>query len=116
MTEPGNVLVIGGAGYVGCVLIPKLLAAGHDVVVYDLMLFGSEGLPRHPRLELVTGDIRDVEAYSSAVQGAAAVIHLACISNDPSFELDPSLSRAINYDAFEPLVEATRDAGVRRFV
>jgi nucleoside-diphosphate-sugar epimerase len=74
-----RVVVVGGAGYVGCVLLPKLLAAGYDVVVFDLMLYGTHGLPEHPRLEVVTGDIRDTDHYASVVQGADAVINLACI-------------------------------------
>jgi nucleoside-diphosphate-sugar epimerase len=111
-----KILVTGGAGYKGCVLVPKLLNHGYKVVVYDLMLFGSAGLPSHPRLEVVKGDIRDTSSYAAAVQGCDAVIHMACISNDPSFELDPRLSTTINYDCFEPMVKASRDAGVRRFV
>src|SRR5215831_3647136 len=111
-----KVLVTGGAGYKGCVLVPKLLKAGHSVVVYDLMLFGSKGLPTHPNLEVIEADIRDNERYAAAVKGCDAVIHMACISNDPSFELDPHLSRTINYDCFEPIVVASKAAGVRRFV
>jgi nucleoside-diphosphate-sugar epimerase len=111
-----KVLVTGGAGYKGCVLVPKLLNAGYEVVVYDLMLFGSAGLPSHPRLEVIAGDIRDTAAYAAAVRGCDSVIHMACISNDPSFELNPDLSRTINYDCFEPLVAASKAAGVRRFV
>jgi nucleoside-diphosphate-sugar epimerase len=111
-----TVLVTGGAGYKGCVLVPKLLAAGYAVVVYDLMLFGSAGLPRHPNLKVVLGDIRDTEKYSEAVKGSDYVIHMACISNDPSFDLDPSLSWTINYECFEPLVLASKAAGVKRFV
>ncbi len=111
-----TILVTGGAGYKGCVLVPKLLNAGYSVVVYDLMLFGQDGLPAHPRLKVVEGDIRDTESYAASVKGCDAVIHMACISNDPSFELDPSLSTTINYDCFEPMVKASRDAGVRRFV
>ena len=111
-----RVLVTGGAGYKGCVLVPKLLQKGYEVVVFDLMLFGSGGLPEDPHLEVIKGDIRDTPAYAAAVQGCDAVIHMACISNDPSFELDPRLSTTINYDCFEPMVKASRDAGVRRFV
>ncbi len=111
-----KVLVTGGAGYKGCVLVPKLLKAGYSVIVYDLMLFGDAGLPKNPNLKVIKGDIRDMEAYSTAVQGVNSVIHMACISNDPSFELDPDLSKSINYDCFEPMVQASKKAGVRRFI
>ncbi len=111
-----KVMVTGGAGYKGCVLVPKLLEAGYETVVYDLLLFGAEGLPTDPRLTLVEGDVRDTAQYAHAVQGCDAVIHMACISNDPSFELDAALSRSINYDCFEPLVTASQAAGVRRFI
>jgi nucleoside-diphosphate-sugar epimerase len=80
------------------------------------MLFGADGLPPHPHLTVVRGDIRDTASYATAVKGCDMVIHMACISNDPSFELDSALSKAINYDCFEPLVEASKRAGVRRFV
>ncbi len=111
-----KVLVTGGAGYVGCVLIPKLLDAGHSVVVYDLMLFGSEGLPKHPNLKVVTGDIRNISDFSEALKGIESVIHMACISNDPSFELDPELSKTINFECFEPMVRMAKAAGVKRFI
>lgn len=114
-----RVLVTGGAGYVGSVLVPKLLAAGHAVTVYDLFLFGDH-LPdeAHVQGELikVRADIRDESRLRQALRGQAVVIHLACISNDPSFELDPQLSRTINYDSFAPLVTAARSAGVNRFI
>jgi len=80
-----KVLVTGGAGYVGCVLVPKLLDAGFSVVVYDLMLFGSEGLPSHPELRVVKGDLRDTESFTATLDGVDRVIHHACITNDPSF-------------------------------
>jgi len=112
-----NVLVTGGAGYVGCVLVPKLLAAGWQVSVFDLMLFGDQGLPKNnPDLKVVKGDLRDTAQFAREVAGYENVIHLACISNDPSFELDPNLSRSINYDCFEPMVIAAKEAGVRRFI
>ena len=111
-----NVLITGGAGYVGCVLTPQLLAAGYAVTVYDIMYYGRRGLPLHPALTVVAGDIRDAARLAKALEGIDAVLHLACISNDPSFELDEALSRSINYDCFEGIVRAAKSAGVRRFV
>ncbi len=111
-----KVLVTGGAGYVGSVLVPRLMEAGYSVIVYDLMLFGRRGLKPHPCLEVVEGDIRDTAFFTSKLKGVDTVIHLACISNDPSFELEPELSRSINYDCFEPLVASARSANVRRFI
>jgi len=112
-----KVLVAGGAGYVGCVLVPKLLDAGYEVVVYDLMLFGSDGLPKdHADLTVIEGDLRDTATFANALKGVDSVIHLACISNDPSFELDPELSKSINYGCFEPTVKACADASVARFI
>ena len=112
----GTVLVTGGAGYVGSRLVPALLAAGYGVRVIDLYLYGDDVLQPHPRLVEIKGDIRDPAAVERALDGADAVIHLACISNDPSFELDPALGKSINYDAFRPLVRAAKKAGVKRFI
>ena len=111
-----NVLITGGAGYVGCVLTPQLLKAGYRVTVYDIMFFGSEGLPQHPELTVIEGDIRDTPKLAAAMQGIDVVLHLACISNDPSFDLDENLSKSINYDCFEPMVVTAKAAGVKRFV
>lgn len=111
-----KVLVTGGAGYVGSVLVPKLLRSGFPVRVFDSLLFSAEGLPSHPEMEMVIGDLRDKDAFRGAVEGIDTVIHLACISNDPSFELDPSLSRSINFDCFEDTVKSSKEAGVKRFV
>jgi nucleoside-diphosphate-sugar epimerase len=111
-----NVLVTGGAGYVGSVMVPQLLARGHRVTVYDILFFGRDGLADHPNLRLIEGDIRDTDALAKAFAGTDVVLHLACISNDPSFELDEDLSKTINYDCFEPMVVAAKRAGVKRFV
>ena len=118
-TKTWNVLVTGGAGYVGARLVPKLLAAGHGVTVLDLYMFGDDVLAEvkgHPRLRQVKGDLRNADIVKQALEGCTAVIHLACISNDPSFELNPNLGRSINYDAFRPLVQASKKAGVKRFI
>ena len=111
-----KVLVTGGAGYVGSVLVPRLLSKGYAVTVYDILFFGRDGLPAHPNLTVIEGDIRDTERLAKAFETTDVVLHLACISNDPSFELDENLSKTINYDCFEPMVIAARGAGVRRFV
>jgi len=111
-----RVLVTGGAGYKGCILVPKLLKKGYEVVVYDLMITYDRGLPEHPKLKVIKGDIRDNKSFRQALNGCDAVIHMACISNDPSFELDPELSKTINYECFEPMVKASKEAGVKRFI
>jgi len=114
-----TVLVTGGAGYVGAVLVPQLLANGFRVKVLDLYLFGDDVLAsvgENSSLEEIKGDIRDRELVRALVPGCDAIIHLACISNDPSFELNPELSKSINYDAFLALVAIAKGSGVRRFV
>lgn len=111
-----NILITGGAGYVGCVLTPQLLNAGYNVTVYDIMYFGRNGLPQHPNLTVIEGDIRDTNKLAAAFKDIDAVLHLACISNDPSFDLDENLSKTINFDCFEPMVAAAKKAGVRLFV
>lgn len=124
MTRPkspdlARVLVTGGAGYVGARLVPSLLADGYEVTVLDLYLYGRDvfgDLADDPRLKQVRGDLRDPRVVADALAGVDAVVHLACISNDPSFELDAALGRSINFEALPPLVEASKRAGVRRFV
>jgi nucleoside-diphosphate-sugar epimerase len=114
-----QVLVTGGAGYVGSVLVPKLLVEGYRVRVLDLYLYGDDVLDAvkdNPNLEQIKGDLRDRELLERALSGTDAVIHLACISNDPSFELDPLLGKSINYDAFVDLVEVSKRHGVKRFI
>ena len=108
-----KVLITGGAGYVGSLLTPQLLEAGYDVTVFDILYFGDHFLPKdNPRLKVVQGDIRDRAALRNVMEGIDAVISLACISNDASFELDERLSTSINLDAFEPMVVAAKSAGV----
>lgn len=119
MSQLQKVLVTGGAGYVGSVLVPKLLKAGHQVKVIDLYLYGEnvlDSVKHDPNLEQVKGDIRDRTLLEKIMPGCDAVIHLACISNDPSFELDPGLGKSINYDAFLDLVDVAKESGVKRFI
>lgn len=112
-----SVLVTGGAGYAGSLLVPQLLNSGYKVTVYDTCFFGSEFLPKaDPNFKLIEGDIRDTAKLAKAFEGIDCVVSLACISNDASFELDENLSTSINLDAFEPMVLAAKQAGVKRFV
>jgi len=114
-----KVFVTGGAGYVGSVLVPKLLNSGYHVRVLDLYIYGDNVLDAvrdHPNLEQIKGDLRNRALLEEIIPSCDAVIHLACISNDPSFELDPGLGKSINYDAFTPLVEISKNSGVERFI
>ena len=111
-----KIFITGGAGYVGAVLVPRLLNEGYEVTVFDLMIYGEQVLPEDSRLTTIKGDIRDADLLRMSIPGHDVVIHLACISNDPSFELNPTLGRSINLDAFRPLVEISRNAGIKKFV
>lgn len=109
-----RVLVTGGCGFVGSALVPALLKRGYFVTVLDAMLFGNH-LGEHDRLRVVEGDIRDLPPVIRPRQ-FDALIHLACIANDPSWALDPAWGKAVNYDALGWLVDWAKSAGVRRFI
>ena len=111
-----SAFITGGAGYVGAMLVPRLLQEGLLVTVLDLMIFGEDVLQDHPNLTVIKGDIRNQELLKSSIPGHDVVIHLACISNDPSFELNPELGKSINLDPFRPMVEISKNAGVKRFI
>jgi nucleoside-diphosphate-sugar epimerase len=111
-----KVYITGGAGYVGAILVPELLKEGYIITVLDLMMYGENVLPEHKNLTILKGDIRDIELLKRTIPGHDAVIHMACISNDPSFELNPDLGKSINLDAFEPLVKISKESGVSRFI
>ena len=111
-----KIFVTGGAGYVGSKLVPKLLDLGYEVTVIDLMIYGDHVLDNNNKLTKIKGDIRDLELLKKIIPGHDIVIHLACISNDPSFELNPSLGKSINFDAFEPLVLTCVKNKVNKFI
>lgn len=113
-----RVMITGGAGYVGSNLVPKMLATGCEVSILDLYIYGDvfSDLKSNAKLIETKGDLRNPDDVKRALAGCDAVIHLACISNDPSFDLNPDLGKSINYDCFRPLVKASKDAGVKRFI
>ena len=111
-----KIFITGGAGYVGSELVPKLISEGYEVTVFDLMIYGENVLPSSMKLTKIKGDIRDQKMLEKHIPGHDVVIHLACISNDPSFELNPSLGKSINLDAFEPLVKICVKKGVEKFI
>jgi nucleoside-diphosphate-sugar epimerase len=114
-----NVLVVGGAGFVGSVLIPKLLDRGYHVRVMDSLVYGDEGI-RHlngrPRFELVDGDLRSLESIVRCSRDADAVVHLGALVGDPACALDENLTLEINLKATRNLAEVARGIGVRRFI
>ncbi len=114
-----HVLVIGGAGYVGSVLVRKLLDRGYGVTVMDALMYGDHGirdLHGHPRFEVVEGDLRSVESVVRATLGADAVVHLGALVGDPACALDEKLTMEINLGATRTVVEVARGLAVKRLV
>lgn len=111
-----KILITGGAGYVGSQLTDYLSKKGHDITVYDLFIYGEDVFDHPENINCVKGDIRDYEKFNKTVKNHEIVIHLACISNDPSFEMNPKLGKSINLDAFEPMVKSCMQNEVRRFI
>ena len=111
-----KVFITGGAGYCGSRLAPQLLSKGYNVTVYDIMIFGYDCLPKNENLNIIKGDIRDTDFLEKSCEGHDIFVNLACISNDASFVLDENLSTSINLNAFEPMVIASKRAGIKRFI
>ena len=111
-----NIFITGGAGYVGSCLADYLVEKNYNVTVYDLFLYGENVFNNKKNLRLIQGDIRDTSLLRKSIKNQDVVIHLACISNDPSFELNPNLGKSINLDSFEPLVKISKEENVKRFI
>lgn len=111
-----NVLVLGGEGYVGSRLLPELLKTGRTVTSLDTGWYRTGQYKPDSKLRLITGDIRDRSALRHAMKNQDAVIHLSCVSNDPSFELNPELGKAINLDSFPGVIDELRSSQVKRFI
>ncbi len=108
-----RILVTGACGYKGTVLVPKLLAAGHDVVALDIMWFGNFLKP-HPRLTVIRADVRNVEGID--LGGVEAIIHLSSVANDPCGDLDPKLTWEISCLATMQLADKAVRKGIKHFV
>ncbi len=111
-----KIFITGGAGYVGCFLADYLISKGYFVTVYDLFIYGENVFENKKKINCVKGDIRDKNLLRDSIKGHDVVIHLACISNDPSFELNPKLGKSINLDAFEPIVKISKEEKIKRFI
>ncbi len=110
-----KILVTGGAGYIGAVLVPKLLARGYQVRVLDALIFGEDPIkPVKEKIELIKGDTRTVGP--EIMDGIYAVIHLAGFSTDPTSQYDPRLTDMVNHIATEHLAKLARARGIKRFI
>ena len=110
-----KIFITGGAGYVGTVLSNRLIENGYKVTVYDLLIYGNN-LKQHKNLNVIQGDLRDQNKLINSLKNHDCVIHLACISNDPSFELNPKIGKEINFDSIEPLVKISKECGISKFI
>lgn len=114
-----KILIIGGGGYIGTILTNKLLELGYHVTVYDLFIYGNflKNLKtKYPRLDIITNDIRNLEALDNSVMNNEVVYNFACISNDPSAELNLKLTRSINYDTIKPIMESCKKHKIERHI
>lgn len=111
-----KIFIVGGGGYVGAKLTELFLKKNFIVTIYDLLIYGEDKIPHNKNLKIVKGDVRDLNFLEKNIKGQDIVIHLACISNDPSFELDPNLGKSINYDCFEGLVDIAKKNYVKKFI
>ena len=116
-----NILITGGAGYVGTMLAHKLVSENKKVIIYDTFWYGDEKNLFNEvldKIKIVKADIRNPVSFEAAIKenNVDCVIHLACVSNDPSYELNPDLGKSINFDCFEDLIKISKDNGVKRFI
>ena len=116
-----NILITGGAGYVGTMLAYRLVSENKKVIIYDTFWYGQPNdlfFDIENKIKIVKADIRDLNSFEIAIKNndVDCVIHLACVSNDPSYELNPDLGKSINYDCFENLVKISKENGVKRFI
>ncbi len=117
--KDAGILVIGGAGYIGSALVPRLLEAGYRVRLMDIMVYGEDSIRAfrsHPRLEVRRQDFRQVDAVVESMQGIDTVVHLGAIVGDPACALDENLTREINLMATRMIGEVAKGLHVRKFI
>lgn len=113
------VLVVGGAGYIGSIVVRTLVKRGFHVRVLDSLVYGASAIEEvldHPRLEFIRGDCRNIQDVVGAMRGAGAVIHLAAIVGDPACDQDHKTAQEINYAATRMMIEIAKGEGVQRFI
>jgi nucleoside-diphosphate-sugar epimerase len=110
-----TILITGGGGFVGTLLVSRLIKKKYNIIIYDTFYYGNY-LPKNSKIKIIKGDIRNKKLFKKNCKNVDIVIHLACISNDPSFEIKKGLSKKINYDCFEDLVISAKQQGVKRFI
>jgi nucleoside-diphosphate-sugar epimerase len=114
-----TVLVVGGAGYIGSLLVRRLLERGDTVRVLDGLVYGDgplQGVLQHPNLELIVGDCRNIRDVVASMEGVGAVVNLAAIVGDPACEQDRRTALEINYAATRMMIEIAKGRDARRFV
>ena len=111
-----KIFITGGGGYAGSRLVEDLIEK-YDVTIFDTFYFETKHLDHlKNKLNIIKGDIRDTEFLRKSCHDHQIFIHLACISNDASFALNEKLSKSVNLDAFEPMVLAAKESGIKRFI
>ena len=119
MRSLNSILITGGAGYVGSVLVRKLVSLGYDVKVIDSLVFGNDGISsliNEKKIEFFNLDIRETEKISSIIQNIDCVIHLAAIVGEPLCKKIPDAAKQINEFATKNLVNICKNKKVKRFI
>ncbi len=114
-----KIFITGGAGYVGSRLAAHLLGSGHDVTVFDALVYGGTALlpfVGDPAFRFVKGDVRDGSALGHAMRGHDAVVHLAAIVGEAACSLDKHLTVAVNRDAAIGALDLAEQLEIKRFV